>query len=169
MSTANVEMIGTRSLAEIADRLVLAAADARETPLAAETARLVEDYVKIRSDAPGATAAIRALTKGALAPGKAAALDAALDAYDRRLQLLDAAGVDLAGATFSAEFGRNLEYYTGFVFEVLSPRLDGKSPLAGGGRYDSLFADVGAPQPIPAVGSSIHTERVLSALAGGPA
>lgn len=169
MSTSNIEMVGTRSLAEIADRLVTAAADARETPLSAETARLVEDYVKIRSDASGATAAIRALTKGALAHGSTAALDAALSAYDRRLQLLDAAGVDISGATFSAEFGRNLEYYSGFVFEFLSPRLDAKSPVAGGGRYDSLFADIGAPHAIPAVGSSIHTERVLSALAGGAA
>ena len=169
MAAANVEMIGTRSLTEIAERLVIAAADARETPLAAATARLIEDYVKIRTDAAGATAAIRALTKGALASGKAGGLDAALDAYERRLKLLDEAGVDLSGATFSAEFGRNLEYYTGFVFEFLSPKLDAKSPVAGGGRYDSLFADVGAPQPISAVGSSIHTERVLSALGGGAA
>ncbi len=167
LHAANIEVIGTRSLSEIADRLVVAAADARESPLPVATARLIEDYVKIRSDATGATAAIRTLTRSAFAAGNASALDAALDAYDRRLQLLEAAGVAIADATFSAEFGRNLEYYTGFVFEFLSPRLDAKSPIAGGGRYDSLFADVGAPRPIPAVGSSIHTERVLSAL-GGP-
>jgi len=169
MTAANIELIGTRSLTEIADRLLIAAADARETPLPVETARLLEDYVRIRSDAAGAPAAIRALTKGAVTAGKAAGLDAALDAYDRRLTLLERAGVDLAGATFSAEFGRNLEYYTGFVFEILSAKLDAKSPVAGGGRYDSLLADVGAPAPIPAVGSSIHTERLLSALEGGPA
>jgi ATP phosphoribosyltransferase regulatory subunit len=167
LAESNVEMIGTRTLPEIAERLVIAAADAREAPLPAETARLLEDYVKIRTDAAGATAAVRALAKGALASGKAARLDAALDAYDRRLHLLDEAGADLTSATFSAEFGRNLEYYTGFVFEILVPQLDAKSPIAGGGRYDSLLADVGAPQPIPAVGAMIHTERLLSALEGG--
>jgi ATP phosphoribosyltransferase regulatory subunit len=38
--------------------------------------------------------------------------------------------------------------------------------VAGGGRYDSLVSDVGAPSPVPAVGSSIHTERLLAALNG---
>ena len=70
------------------------------------------------------------------------------------------------GAAFSAEFGRNLEYYTGFVFEIVVPELGPKSPVAGGGRYDSLLADVGAPAPVPAVGSSIHTERLLAVLSG---
>jgi ATP phosphoribosyltransferase regulatory subunit len=36
--------------------------------------------------------------------------------------------------------------------------------VAGGGRYDSLLAQVGAPANVPAVGASIHTERLLAAL-----
>ncbi len=166
LAQAGIELAGTRTLAEIAERLVIAATDAREAPVAAETARLIEDYVKIRTPAGEAVAAVRKLATGALAPGKIASLDAALAAYDRRLTLLAQAGVDLDGATFSAEFGRNLEYYTGFVFEFLAPQLDAKSAVAGGGRYDSLLADVGAPRAIPAVGSCIHTERLLSALDG---
>ena len=66
-----------------------------------------------------------------------------------------------------AEFGRNLEYYTGFVFEVIAPELGEHSPLAGGGRYDGLLADVGAPSAVAAVGSCIHTERLLAVLGGG--
>ena len=76
------------------------------------------------------------------------------------------ASVDLAGAEFSAEFGRNLEYYTGFVFEVIAPALGPRSPVAGGGRYDDLLADVGAPARVPAVGASIHTKRLLAVLQG---
>jgi len=91
-------------------------------------------------------------------------LDAPLAAFRRRLDLLEAAGVDTMQAAFAAEFGRNLEYYTGFVFEIIARELDPSSPLAGGGRYDSLLADVGAPARVPAVGSSIHTERLLSVL-----
>ena len=53
------------------------------------------------------------------------------------------------------------------MFEILSPRLGPKSPIAGGGRYDNLLADVGAPGQVPAVGSSIHTERLLAVLDGG--
>jgi ATP phosphoribosyltransferase regulatory subunit len=80
--------------------------------------------------------------------------------------LIEAAGVATAGATFSAEFGRDLEYYTGFVFEISVPKLGPKSPIAGGGRYDSLLTDVGAATAVPAVGSSIHTERLLAVLSG---
>jgi len=89
-----------------------------------------------------------------------------LAAFRRRLDLLDAAGVDTHGAAFAAEFGRDLEYYTGFVFEIVAPALGPDSPVAGGGRYDSLLADVGAPVPVPAVGSCIHTERLLAVLSG---
>ena len=93
-------------------------------------------------------------------------LGPALDAFRRRLDLLEAAGVATSGATFSAEFGRELEYYTGFVFEIRVAKLGPKSPIAGGGRYDSLVADVGASAAVPAVGSSIHTERLLAVLSG---
>ena len=84
----------------------------------------------------------------------------------RRLELLQAEGIDIEEATFSAEFGRNLEYYTGFVFEIIAPELGERSPIAGGGRYDGLLADVGAPCAVPAVGSCIHTERLLALLHG---
>ena len=46
------------------------------------------------------------------------------------------------------------------------PELGPRSPVAGGGRYDSLLADVGAAAAVPAVGSSIHTERLLAVLSG---
>ena len=77
--------------------------------------------------------------------------------------------MDTKDAAFAAEFGRNLEYYTGFVFEIVAAELGPKSPVAGGGRYDSLLADVGAPASVPAVGSCIHTERLLAVLSGDAA
>ena len=49
---------------------------------------------------------------------------------------------------------------------MIAPALGAKSPVAGGGRYDNLLADVGAPARVPAVGSSIHTERLLAVLEG---
>jgi ATP phosphoribosyltransferase regulatory subunit len=98
--------------------------------------------------------------------GHAIDLSAALAAFQRRLDLLEAAGVDTREAMFAAEFGRNLEYYTGFVFEIITPWLGPQSSIAGGGRYDSLLSDVGAPVPVAAVGSSIHTQRLLAVLNG---
>ena len=164
MDQAGLELIGTRTLEEIAARVLAEAADAREPPLEPQTAALIESYVAVRAPARDTARRLEEL----LGP-HGIDLGAALDAYRRRLDLLEGLGVSTWDATFSAEFGRNLEYYTGFVFEISVPRLGPRSPVAGGGRYDSLVSDVGAPSPVPAVGSSIHTERLLAALNGDAA
>ncbi len=155
------ELIGTRSTAEIAERLSAQVADMRETPLARETAALIERYVAVRAPARDA---VQRLSE--LAREHGLDLSAGLDAFRRRLDLLAKAGIDIGAIEFSAEFGRNLEYYTGFVFEVLTPELDARSPVAGGGRYDNLLADAGAQQSIPAVGACVHTERLFAVLEG---
>ena len=159
LDRSGVELIGTRTLAEISDRLLAEVADAREPPLAVEHAALIESYVAVRGPATTASKKL-----GELAQRGKIDLTHALAAFDRRLALLQSAGVDIKDAAFSAEFGRNLEYYTGFVFEIIAPELGVKSPLAGGGRYDNLLADVGAPCSVPAVGSCIHIERLLALL-----
>jgi ATP phosphoribosyltransferase regulatory subunit len=156
------ELIGARTSAEIALRLLAEAADRNEKPLPAATAQLIESFVAVK--APARAAAERLVQ---LAHGHRIDLSAGLDAFRRRLDLIEQAGVTIAGAEFSAEFGRNLEYYTGFVFEIVSPALGPRSPVAGGGRYDSLLAEVGAARQVPAVGASIHTERLLAVLQGG--
>jgi ATP phosphoribosyltransferase regulatory subunit len=157
---AGHELIGTRTAAEITERLLDAAADMRETPLPAATAALIEGYGAVKAPARETAARLaRLVRRGGVD------LSAGLEAFERRLGLIEAAGVGIASASFSAEFGRNLEYYTGFVFEIVAPGLGPKSPVAGGGRYDGLLAEVGAPRPVPAVGASIHTERLLAARA----
>ncbi|MEO1794423.1 MAG: ATP phosphoribosyltransferase regulatory subunit, partial [Pseudomonadota bacterium] len=75
--------------------------------------------------------------------------------------------IDPARVEFSAEFGRSLAYYTGFVFEIVTDDLGPDSPIAGGGRYDSLMKMVGASADVPAVGAIIHTERLLNAVSEG--
>ncbi len=161
LDRSGTELIGTRTAEEIAERLLAEAADLREPPLPAETAALIERYVTIK--APAHAAADRL---DELARASGVDLTAALTSFRRRLALIEAAGIGMQDAEFSAEFGRNLEYYTGFVFEVTTPALGPRSPIAGGGRYDSLLAEVGASQPVPAVGASIHTERLLAVLPG---
>jgi ATP phosphoribosyltransferase regulatory subunit len=157
---AGHELIGTRTAAEIAARLMDEAADMRETPLPAATAALIEGYVAVKAPVRETAARLAGLVRG-----HGVDLSAGLDAFERRLDLIEAAGVGVAGARFSAEFGRDLEYYTGFVLEIVAPGLGPKSPVAGGGRYDGLIAEVGAPRAVPAVGASIHTERLLAARA----
>lgn len=53
---------------------------------------------------------------------------------------------------------RGLSYYTGAIFEIKSPLLDGS--LGGGGRYDGLIGMFGKDQ-IPACGFSLGLERIL--------
>ena len=57
---------------------------------------------------------------------------------------------------FIANFGRDVEYYTGFVFEIFS----GKKEIARGGRYDDLLQSLGAKKRIPAVGAAINLKNI---------
>lgn len=157
-----IELLGARSVREITDGLLSAAADAAADPLSPDAAELIEDYLRVTAPARAAGARLADLMHE-----RSVDIETALESYQRRLQLLVDSGIDPALIEFSAEFGRNLEYYTGFVFEIVVPELGTGSPVAGGGRYDGLLGAVGAPEPVPAVGSAIHTERLLSAVDGG--
>jgi len=159
-----IEVIGARSVREITEGLLSAAADAAAEPLSPDAAAIIESYLAITAPAQSAGDRLNALMKE-----RHVDIDAALEKYRKRLQLLIDSGIDPALIEFSAEFGRNLEYYTGFVFEVVVPKLGTGSPVAGGGRYDGLLKAVGAPEQVPAVGSAIHTERLLSVANGGKA
>jgi ATP phosphoribosyltransferase regulatory subunit len=157
-----VDIIGDRSVREVVQNLLSLVADAKSEPLPAKTAALIESYLEIEAPARAAGARLRDLARD-----KGIDIAAALDSYHRRLKLLAEYKVDAGHAEFSAEFGRTLEYYTGFVFEIVVPHLGTNSPIAGGGRYDDLMEAVGSEQEVPAVGAAIHTERLLATIAEG--
>lgn len=157
-----IELIGVRSVSEIAEGLLSIAADTKAAPLKHETAALIEDYLGIRAYAPEVPKRVRKLTGG-----DEPRIAAAIAAFERRSALLAESGVSMQHVPFSGEFGRNFAYYTGFVFEVLAPSLGPASPVAGGGRYDALLKAVGASRDVPAVGGAIHTERLLAAVREG--
>ena len=58
--------------------------------------------------------------------------------------------------TFITNFGRDIEYYTGIVFEIFS----GSKEIARGGRYDDLLKSLGAKKNIPAVGAAINLNNI---------
>ena len=93
------------------------------------------------------------------------ALDAALDLFESRTGFLAARGLDVGRLRFSTAFGRGLDYYTGFVFELHDPRPQAQGPLVAGGRYDGLLTRLGSATPIPAVGFAAWIER-LTAMRG---
>ena len=87
----------------------------------------------------------------------------ALGATAERIETLERLGLDSKQIYFAARFGRNMEYYTGFVFELWAPVGRRQVQIAGGGRYDSLLRSLGAKKDIPAVGCAIWAERILAA------
>ncbi len=56
---------------------------------------------------------------------------------------------------------RGLDYYTGFVFEAISPELGAQDAYLGGGRYDQLCSQLGG-KDLPAIGMAIGIERLAS-------
>ncbi len=160
LETLGLEPVAGRSIADIAGRLAEKAADRRETPLAQSESRAIDAYLAIRG-----TPASAAADLAALAGEVGGTFLSAVERFQRRQRLLAKAGVDTESLEFSSVFGRSLEYYTGFVFQVEVEAADGASiPVAGGGRYDNMLSDIGAPEAIPAVGCAIHTERLGAAL-----
>jgi ATP phosphoribosyltransferase regulatory subunit len=86
-------------------------------------------------------------------------ITAAVDELESRIGFMTARGIDVGKTRFSTSFGRGLDYYTGFEFE-LHKTGDGTEPLVAGGRYDGLMTQLGAATPIPAVGFSIWVEAL---------
>lgn len=161
LARARIPLTGTRSLEEITERLLDHARDAGEAPLPQKTAKLIEDYLAVSGPPRATLARIEDLAA-------AAKLDMgeALEAARHRIDAFADAGIELGDTEFSAEFGRDLEYYSGFVFQIEIPDAGRAGQIAGGGRYDTLLEDLGAPHAVPAVGSAIHTERLLAAVTG---
>ena len=71
--------------------------------------------------------------------------------------LLERAGVAF---TVNPRLVRGLDYYNRTVFEFVSGDIGAQSTIAGGGRYDGLFEQLGG-KPTPACGFGMGMERVL--------
>jgi ATP phosphoribosyltransferase regulatory subunit len=149
---------GGRMREEIVERLMERAADAAALSLDPKLASSIARLLAVSGPAEESLNQIRALTKEA-----GVALDAPLAAMEQRLRMLNELGVESDRVSFAARFGRNMEYYTGFVFELWSCDAEGTVQIAGGGRYDSLLEQLGAGRAIPAIGVAIRTERLLAA------
>jgi ATP phosphoribosyltransferase regulatory subunit len=140
------------------------AAQAASLRLDAKVADAIAQLLDISGPAVEALANIRALLKTA-----GINLDPQLAAMDARLATLKSLGLDPARVQFTAHFGRNMEYYTGFVFELWARDKEGPVQVAGGGRYDSMMEMLGAKSAVSAIGCAIRTERVLAAKSAGGA
>lgn len=145
--------VGARSEAEILARLDALAKDAAAPPLSREQKATLEAVLAVKGRSDEALARLEAFNLAPMRP--------ALDAMERRMDALQARGVDAAALPFDAAFGRGLEYYDGFVFEFRGAK-PGLPPLGGGGRYDALTAILGAGMGAPAVGGIVRPEALLA-------
>ncbi|MCZ8313304.1 ATP phosphoribosyltransferase regulatory subunit [Phreatobacter sp.] len=163
LSIAGITTVGGRSAADVAERFLEQAA-LGAGGLSTEQVGVVEKLLAIDTTAASAEQQIRALAKGA-----GLAMDEAIDRLARRHDLLASAGIDLGAARFSTRFGRDVDYYTGLVFEIHDGAGAEARPLVGGGRYDRLTdmmaAKLGLATKVPAVGCAFWVER-LAAVGG---
>jgi histidyl-tRNA synthetase len=65
--------------------------------------------------------------------------------------------------TVNPRLVRGLDYYNRTVFEFATPNIGAQSTIAGGGRYDALFEQLGG-KATPACGFGMGVERVLLAM-----
>ncbi len=153
MSIAGTTNVGGRTTAEIADRF-LEQSTLKGGALPREAMTVLKRFLSVSGNPDDAVAELRALTVDAKLD-----LAGAIDQFESRVGFMAARGIDVKKTRFSTAFGRGLDYYTGFEFE-LHHRGNGAEPLVAGGRYDGLMTQLGSPAPIPAVGFSVWVDAL---------
>jgi len=158
LSIAGMTAVGGRSVGEIADRFLEQSALGAGAGLPRDMRTLIEKFLAVSGNPDEAAAELRALASAA-----GVKIGPALDLFESRTGFLAARGVDVAPIRFSTGFGRGLDYYTGFVFELADLTSE---TLVAGGRYDDLLTRLGASAPIPAIGFAVWIERLAARGAG---
>lgn len=151
MSIAGATAVGGRTVAEIADRF-LEQSTLKGGALPRDALNTIKRFLAIAGNPIDSVKQLRALAADAKLD-----IASAIDALEARVDLMAKRGIDLGQVRFATAFGRGLDYYTGFEFE-LHRKDGGDEPLVAGGRYDGLLSRLGAAAPIPAVGFSIWVE-----------
>jgi ATP phosphoribosyltransferase regulatory subunit len=153
MSIAGASTLGGRKVSEIADRF-LEQSTLKAGALPRDAVAIIKRFLAISGDPHEAVAQLRALAENARLD-----ITAAIDLLESRIGFMAARGIEIGKTRFSTAFGRGLDYYTGFEFELHSTG-NGVEPLVAGGRYDGLMTQLGAASPIPAVGFSVWVEAL---------
>ena len=151
MSIAGATNVGGRSVAEIADRF-LEQSTLKGGALPRHALERIKRFLAISGDPQESLTQLRALAADAKLD-----IHAAIDAFESRICFMAAKGIDIGRIKFATSFGRGLDYYSGFEFELHRPG-NGDEPAVAGGRYDGLMTQLGSPAPIPAVGFSVWVD-----------
>jgi len=155
LAIAGIAAVGGRTAGEIADRFLEQAAARSEAGVNTEQRAILRRFLAISGDPDAASLQLRRLAADA-----GFDLGAALDSFDQRVGFLAARGMKVHEFVYASAFVRDLEYYTGFVFEAVDAAAPQSRPAIGGGRYDGLARRMGAASDLPAVGAAIWVERL---------
>jgi ATP phosphoribosyltransferase regulatory subunit len=153
LNIAGITTLGGRSANEIAARFLEQASN-EPSGLSAEQVAMFERFLAFKDHPDAVADALHAFASDTKLD-----ISAAIDRLEIRNGFMEARGIDLQGLEVATSFGRNLDYYTGFVFEIAGAH-EGAKPLVGGGRYDGLLRRLGAESEVPAVGCSIWLDRI---------
>ena len=155
LGLAGIATVGGRSAHEIAERFLEKAAIASEGGLSPEAAAILTRYLALSTSPERAVDVLDAFQAEVKID-----MSAAIDLFARRNDAFRDCGLELDRPVFRADFGRNLDYYTGFVFEIRDPERADERPVIGGGRYDGLLERLGAGRPVAACGFSMWLDRL---------
>ena len=140
------KMIGGRKILEILNRFNNKIRDPRKFSEGKKTASIIREYLKISCPINLA----RKKLDGFFLKHKIK-----IDIKDEFFPLKNKLGKNKI--IFSTNFGRELEYYTGMVFNI---KNQSRINLIQGGRYDNLLSNLGAKSKIPAVGAAINLNNI---------
>ena len=153
--------IGLRSKADVSARIEALRADAATPPVSGEERALIDAILGLRETVPNVLSALRDI---------AVDLPAIIDAVEdlaHRADAMAGKGVDVDSLQFEGSYGRtSLEYYDGFVFGFYSTVRPDLPPIATGGRYDALTAQLGNGRAVPAVGAVIRPDLLIAVQEG---
>lgn len=154
LAIAGIDRVGGRSTAEIADRFLEQAAAKSEAGVGDERKAILRKFVSINGHPDAAALQLRKLASEA-----GLKLDEALQSFEERIGFIAARGLKVQEFTYSADFVRDLDYYTGFIFEAVDSASPHTRPVIGGGRYDGLARQLGEADDLLAVGAAIWLDR----------
>ncbi len=139
-------IIANRTIDEILSRFDKKIKDPRRPSKGRNISKIIKEFLKIKCPINNAAKVLNKFFK----KYKINLL------VDQRYFPISKNKINKLNVTFSAAFGRQLEYYTGMVFKI---DIRSKSKIincCNGGRYDKLISDLGSKKQTPAVGAALN-------------
>ena len=139
-------IIANRTINEILSRFDKKIKDPRRPSKGRNISKIIKEFLKIKCPINNAAKVLNKFFK----KYKINLL------VDQRYFPISKNKINKLNVTFSAAFGRQLEYYTGMVFKI---DIKSKSKIincCNGGRYDKFISDLGSKKQTPAVGDALN-------------